>query len=91
MTNCLDVEMTQSVFICDRSDDDHDDDDDGEPEEKQIVVLNAPLAKILRDPRHLEIYRDTVKSINRVVYLLTRYIFVHAFEEWRQVGNQTDT
>jgi hypothetical protein len=58
--------------------------DHGEPEEKQIIVLKAPLAKILRDAQHLEIYRDTVKSINRVVtaaYLLTRYIFVHAYED----------
>jgi hypothetical protein len=34
--------------------------------------------------QHLEIYRHTVKSINRVVttaYLLTRYIFVHAYED----------
>jgi hypothetical protein len=60
------------------------DNDHGEPEEKQIIVLKAPLAKILRDAQHLEIYRDTVKSINRVVtaaYLLTRYIFVHAYED----------
>ena|ERR1700685_1052181 len=65
-------------------DDDNDDNDHGQPEDKQIVVLKAPLAKILRDPRYVQIYRDTVNSINRVVtaaYLLTRFIFVHAYED----------
>src|ERR1700685_2942448 len=55
-----------------------------QPEDKQIVVLKAPLPKILRDPRYVQIYRDTVNSINRVVtasYLLTRFIFVHAYED----------
>ena len=64
--------------------DDDNDDEPGQPEDKQIVVLKAPLAKIRRDPHHLQIYRDTVNSINRVVtaaYLLKRYIFVHAYQD----------
>ena len=55
-----------------------------DPDDKPIVVLKAPLAKLLRDPEHLGIYRDTVKTINRVVtaaYLLARFIFVHAYED----------
>jgi hypothetical protein len=64
--------------------DQDDDNDNGAHEEKDIVVLKAPLAKILRDPRHVEIYQNRVNSINRVVttaYLLSRYIFVHSYED----------
>ena len=54
------------------------------PNDKHIVVVKAPLAKLLRDPQHLGIYRDTIKTINWVVtaaYLLARFIFVHAYED----------
>jgi len=62
-----------------------DDVDDPEgPDAKHIIIIKAPLAKLLRDPQHLGIYRDTIKTINRVVtatYLFARFIFVHAYEE----------
>jgi len=51
---------------------------------KSIVVVKAPLAKILRNPEHLVIYQDRVNIINRLVtaaYVFARYIFVHAYEE----------
>src|SRR4051794_35329048 len=51
---------------------------------KHIVVVKAPLAKLLQHPQHLGIYRDTVKTINQFVtaaYLLARFIFVHAYED----------
>jgi len=54
------------------------------PDAKHIIIIKAPLAKLLRDPQHLGIYRDTIKTINRVVtaaYLFARFIFVHAYEE----------
>jgi hypothetical protein len=52
--------------------------------QKQIVVLKAPLAKLLRDPQHLTVCRDSIKTINRVVtaaYLLARFIFIHSYED----------
>ena len=54
------------------------------PDAKHIVIIKAPLAKLLRDPLHLGIYHDTIKTINGVVtaaYLLARFIFVNAYEE----------
>ena len=54
------------------------------PDEKPIVVVKAPLTKILRNAEHLALYRDRVNIVNRLVtaaYLFARYIFVHAYEE----------
>ena len=53
------------------------------PDEKPIVVIKAPLAKIIRNPNHLTIYQDRVNRVNRLVttaYLFSRYIFVHSYE-----------
>ena len=55
-----------------------------EPDEKPIVVVKAPLAKILRDPNHVAVYRDRVSTVNRLVtaaYLFVRYIFIHAYND----------
>ena len=52
------------------------------PDEKPIVVVKAPLAKIQRNPEHLAIYQDRVNIVNRLVtaaYLFAHYIFVHAY------------
>jgi hypothetical protein len=57
----------------------------GDPDNKDIVVIKAPLAKLLQDPRLLDIYREMVKTVNRVVtasYLLARFIFIHAYEDY---------
>ena len=57
------------------------------PDEKPIVVVKAPLAKIIRNPNHLTIYQDRVNRVNRLVttaYLFSRYIFVHS------VGQELD-
>ena len=54
-----------------------------EPDEKPIVVVKAPLAKIIRNPNHLTIYRDRINRVNRLVttaYLFSRYIFVHSYD-----------
>ena len=34
---------------------------------KDIVVIKEPLAKLLRNPRHLEIYHEIIKTVNRTV------------------------
>jgi hypothetical protein len=55
-----------------------------DPDNKDIVVIKAPLAKLLRDPQLLDIYREMVKTANRVVtasYLLARFILIHAYED----------
>ena len=55
-----------------------------EPDEKPIVVVKAPLAKIIRNPNHLAIYQDRVNRVNRLVtaaYLFSRYIFVHSYDD----------
>ena len=55
-----------------------------EPDEKPIVVVKAPLAKIIRNPNHLTIYQDRVNRVNRLVttaYLFSRYIFVHSYDD----------
>ena len=52
------------------------------PDEKPIVVIKAPLAKIIRNPNHLTIYQDRVNRVNRLVtaaYLFSRYIFVYSY------------
>ena len=51
---------------------------------KDIVVIKAPLAKLLRNPRHLEIYHEIIKTVNRTVtasHLLAWFIFIHAYED----------
>ena len=51
------------------------------PDEKPVVVVKAPLAKIIWNPNHLTIYQDRVNRVNRLVtaaYLFSRYIFVHS-------------
>ena len=53
------------------------------PDEKPVVVIKAPLAKIIRNPNHLTIYQDRVNRVNRLVttaYLFSRYIFVHSYD-----------
>src|SRR5579859_2410137 len=55
-----------------------------EPDEKPIVVVKAPLAKIIQNPNHLAIYQDRVNKVNRLVtaaYLFSRYIFVHSSDD----------
>ena len=54
------------------------------PDEKPVVVVKAPLAKIIRNPNHLTIYQDRVNRVNRLVtaaYLFSRYIFVHSYDD----------
>src|SRR5579859_1653528 len=54
------------------------------PDEKPVVVVKAPLAKIIRNPNHLAIYQDRVNRVNRLVtavYLFSRYIFVHSYDD----------
>src|SRR5579859_4500793 len=63
------------------------------PDEKPIVVVKAPLAKILHNPEHLTIYQDRVNIINRLVtaaYLFACYIFIHAYEEDKNDENDND-
>jgi len=55
-----------------------------EPDEKPIIIVKAPLAKIIRNPNHLTIYQDRVNRVNRLVtaaYLFSRYIFVHSYDD----------
>jgi len=54
------------------------------PDEKPVVVVKAPLAKIIWNPNHLTIYQDRVNRVNRLVttaYLFSRYIFVHSYDD----------
>src|SRR5579859_4813151 len=54
------------------------------PDEKPIVVVKAPLTKIITNPNHLAIYQDRVNRVNRLVtaaYLFSRYIFVHSYDD----------
>src|SRR5579859_4582883 len=63
------------------------------PDEKPIVVVKAPLAKILRNPEHLAIYQDRVNIVNRLVtaaYLFVCYIFVHAYKEDKNDENDNE-
>ena len=49
--------------------------------------MKASLQNILRNPQHLAIYRDTIKTINKVVtagYLFTRYVFVNAYGDGQE-------
>jgi len=58
--------------------------DDENPNDRNMVLLKSSLQNILRNPQHLAIYRDTVKTINKVVtagYLFARYIFVYAYDD----------
>ena len=53
-------------------------------DEKPIIVVKAPLAKIIRNPNHLTIYQDRINRINRLVtaaYLFSRYIFIHSYND----------
>jgi hypothetical protein len=53
-------------------------------ENKDTITLKVPLHKVLRNPEHLEIYREIVTRINRIVtasYLFARFIFLHAYED----------
>jgi len=63
------------------------------PDEKSIVIVKTPLAKILCNPEHLAIYQDRVNIVNRLVtaaYLFVRYIFIHAYKEDENDGNDND-
>src|SRR5579859_6839048 len=63
------------------------------PDEKPIIVIKAPLAKILHNLEHLAIYQDRVNIINCLVtaaYLFARYIFVHAYEQDENDENDND-
>jgi hypothetical protein len=54
------------------------------PDEKPIVVIKAPLAKIIWNPNHLAIYQDRVNRVNCLVttaYLFSQYIFVHSYDD----------
>src|SRR5579859_7131954 len=54
------------------------------PNEKPVIVVKAPLAKIIRNPNHLAIYQDRVNRLNHLVtaaYLFSRYIFVHSYDD----------
>jgi len=45
-----------------------------------IVFIKAPLAKLLRHPEHLDIYRQTIKLMKYLVkacYLFSRFTFIH--------------
>jgi len=49
--------------------------------DRNIVIIKASLRNILRNPQHLTIYQDTIKTIHTVVtaaYLLAHYIFVNS-------------
>ena len=55
-----------------------------EPDKKLVVVVKAPLTKIIRNPNHLVIYQDRVNKVNRLVtaaYLFLGYIFVHSYDD----------
>jgi hypothetical protein len=58
--------------------------DDHDVENKDTITLKVPLHNVLRNPEHVEIYRDTIARVNRIVtasYLLARFIFVHSYED----------
>src|SRR5579859_6181864 len=63
------------------------------PDEKPIVVVKAPLAKIIRNPNHLTIYQDRVNRVNHLVtaaYLFSRYIFVHSYNNNNNNNNNNN-
>ena len=55
------------------------------PDEKPVVVVKAPLAKIIRNPNHLTIYQVRVNRVNRLFgyhgISFSRYIFVHSYDD----------
>ena len=53
-------------------------------DEGNMVVLKAPLYKILQNPLHVDRYRDVVRTVNVIMtaaYLLIRYIFVNELRQ----------